>query len=75
VWNFKGYHPVSKAMLDYNRIAVAAVGIQTDCIFFSLESAPTGFFGYSAGKRTQEDFVPQSYVLFPRKAYRIKRPA
>jgi len=62
-------------MLDHKRIAVAAAGIQIDCVFFSLESAPTGFFGYSAGKRTQGDFVPQSSVLFPKKAYRMKRPA
>jgi len=50
-------------MLDHKRIAAA--GVQTDCVFFSLESTPMGFFGYSAGKRTQEDFVPQSSVLFP----------
>jgi len=53
-------------MLDHKRIAAA--GVQTDCVFFSLESAPMGFFGYSAGKRTQEDFVPQSSVLFPKKS-------
>jgi hypothetical protein len=37
-----------------------------DVLYFLFTGiCPTGFFGYSAGRRIQEDFVPQSSVLFP----------